>query len=57
MFAQMVVAVVLASSSSLTPAAGSPEPGAVVVAQNFNACMARCQAKGRPFKACAQICG
>jgi hypothetical protein len=57
MFAQMVVAVVLASSSSLTPAAASPEPGAVVVAQNFNACMARCQAKGRPFKVCAQICG
>jgi hypothetical protein len=56
MFAQMVIAVVLASSL-LTPAPASPEPGAVVVAQNFNACMARCQAKGRPFKVCAQICG
>jgi hypothetical protein len=56
MLTQMVVAVALASSS-LTPAPASPEPGAVVVAQNFNACMARCNAKGVAYRVCLQKCG
>jgi hypothetical protein len=32
-------------------------PGAEAVAKDYNACMAKCQAKGKAFRICLQICG